>query len=60
MNIFTNVWKNPYTYATKKEEICHKILFSKKTDKKKKQNELFVIIYFHIFDENLKIVSNYE
>ncbi len=27
---------------------------------RKKQNELFVIIYFHIFDENLKIVSNYE
>ena len=68
MNVFTNVWKNPYTYATTinrsiaayEEEICHKILFSKKTDKKKKQNELFVIIYFHIFDENLKIVSNYE
>lgn len=44
MNVFTNVWKNPYTYATKKGEIYHKILFSKKTDKKKKQNELFVII----------------
>lgn len=44
----------------RKKKICHKILFSKKTDKKKKQNELFVIIYFHIFDENLKIVSNYE
>lgn len=27
---------------------------------RKKQNELFVIIYFHIFDENLEIVSNYE
>lgn len=60
MNVSTNVWKNPYTYATKKGEICHKIQLSKKTDKKKKQNELFVIIYFHIFDENLKIVSNYE
>lgn len=35
MNVFTNVWKNPYTYATKKEEICHKIQLSKKTDKKK-------------------------
>lgn len=35
MNAFTNVWKNPYIYATKKGEICHQILFSKKTDKKK-------------------------
>ena len=25
MNVFTNVWKNPYTYATKKGEIYHKI-----------------------------------
>ncbi len=31
-----------------------------KQHKRKKQNELSVIIYFHIFDENLKIVSNYE
>lgn len=37
-----------------------KVTPQKNTDKKKKQNELFVIIYFHIFDENLKIVSNYE
>lgn len=35
MNVFTNVWKNPYTYATKKGEICHKIQLSKKIDKKK-------------------------
>lgn len=33
MNVFTNVWKNPYTYATKKGEIYHKILFSKKKSK---------------------------
>ena len=33
MNVFTNVWKNPYTYATKKGEIYNNILISKKTDK---------------------------
>ena len=46
MNVFTNVWKNPYTYATKKGEICHKIQLSKKTDKKKKQNE---VVCYHLF-----------
>ena len=37
MNVFTNVWKNPYTYATKKGEICHKIQLSNKKDKKKRK-----------------------
>ena len=46
MNVFTNVWKNPYTYATKKGEIYHKILFSKKKQIRKKQNELFC---YHLF-----------
>ena len=49
MNVFTNVWKNPYTYATKKGEIYHKILFSKKTDKEKKQNEFVCYSFISIF-----------
>lgn len=45
MNVFTNVWKNPYTYATKKGEICHKIQLSKKTDKKKAK----WVVCYHLF-----------
>ena len=48
MNVFTNVWKNPYTYATKKGEIRHKILFRKKTDKKKR-NMSCLLSFISIF-----------
>lgn len=48
MNVFTNVWKNPYTYATKKGEICHKIQLSKKTDKKK-SNMSCLLSFISIF-----------
>ena len=44
MNVFTNVWKNPYTYATKKGEIYHKILFSKKTDIRELNNGYEVVV----------------
>lgn len=45
MNVFTNVWKNPYTYATKKGEICHKIQLSKKTDKKKSKMSCLLSLF---------------
>mgnify|MGYP007056095029 CR=1 FL=1 len=51
--------KNPYTYMTKAMKSTGSPN-SRIQMIRKKQNELFVIIYFHIFDENLKIVSNYE
>lgn len=60
MNVFTNVWKNPYTYATKKGEICHKIQLSKKTDKKKSKMSCLLSFISIFLTKNLKIVSNYE
>lgn len=35
MNVFTNVWKNPYTYTTKKGEIGYKMLSRRKQIRKK-------------------------
>jgi hypothetical protein len=35
MNVFTNVWKNPYTYATKKGEICTRFSSARKQIRKK-------------------------